>query len=476
MHELSTATKADTLRYTLSRISLESGLVLSETEGREMLLSLDPSQISSVKTSKRWFDFRILSAAKGTEEWVQHCNGRVAVEVGKFEGYSRDCNQHINRTSKNIKTVSSSLAYRQMSDMGLCYGPEFCRLLDINWDSIEKKIFGYSDVSSAMEHESRYLIHPAGLDTGLQLNTLVMASGNVDELKGHLPVFIEELTVAGKAVSSWPKGTKAMLAGWAKKNGVRSVIGGFMIESEEDSGVRLEAKGVRMLEFDNAISDVAAEAKNSDRCPYMRVIWKPDVEMLSSHQAQKVLAEDVIVPVISEAKALSPQQKELASLVDLYAYKNSEMRILQLGQHEIFLTLMDLLNADTNTPRFWRYTLVTEAGHDGHSYSGVRYLKRQNEIREEYRYHLIIVNENTNKDLKALLEDTHKMLWPGGRAILPKAISAVSDYQRSLLEEVGFEEGCLLTDNFTVVRAIDPDLQPAKRKEIVIVRYRVMMS
>ncbi|KAI5792026.1 hypothetical protein EDC01DRAFT_630520 [Geopyxis carbonaria] len=473
MHELSGGSSHG-IWFNLRKIALESGLILTESNGREMMLTLSPSQNSNTGSSKHWLDFKILSADKGSDDWVQHCNGGISVETEAFEelGYSSEAEFRISSPS-SIKQVSSDAAYKKMYDMGLCYGPSFRRLLDLNWDSKSQTISGHTNIGGAMDGESRYAIHPVGLDTGLQLSTLVMAAGNIDRLRGHLPVFIEKLTLVGAARSPWPSDSKAQLAGWAKKTGVRSTSGGFVVNSEE-AGLKLEATGVKMLEFENALSAGTTQAASS-RTPYLRVVYKPDIDKLSGEQFQAARSQKGFLSSIFENPIPSSGRfRDIASLVDLHAFKNSDMNILQIGGANIYHRLMAILNASTNCPRFWRYSLVSSSVTESvcKRYNQIQLYPNSDAIDDNEKFNLIIMGSLEETSSKDFLEATRQRLQPGGKVIVSSEILDMQDWQTSSLEEVGYENNYLATENYVVFHARNDSLKVSDEKNLIIVdRY-----
>lgn len=252
--------------------------------------------------------------------------------------------------------MDSGLSYRKMNEMGLCYGPAFQRLLDLSWDDKNKTIIGTSSIAGAMENESRYAVHPAALDAGLQLSTLVMAAGNIDRLVGHVPIFMEKLTISTIPRSAWPKDSTTRLSGRAQASGFRSAIGDFDMDSpENDFG--LQAQGVKILRFENAVPNDSLVGRD-ERLPYLRVIWKPDIDRVTSKQLRSYMKSKQEISLLTEDLTLPNHGQEMLGLVDLCIHKDSGMHILHVGDFNGHRCMKNLLQADSLSPRLRMYTSV----------------------------------------------------------------------------------------------------------------------
>lgn len=172
--------------YRLRHIVASTALVLAQSKPVELVTSLRQGRLTDSDKSQ-WFHFQIQS--HDGEQWTEHCAGEIIhpMAYSNYEGiYSGHFPRHI----------ADSMFYRAMSHIGLAYGPEFALLRDIK-SSVTEKAAQARIVAWNTNTANRYFrIHPAVLDSCLQLVFVAMTQGlcrRLDQL--YVPTLIEDIEI-----------------------------------------------------------------------------------------------------------------------------------------------------------------------------------------------------------------------------------------------------------------------------------------
>lgn len=253
-----------------------------------------------------------------------------------------------------------SKSYEEFRKTGIQYGPAFHGLTDITMNRTKGVLKAQTDLyptRELMRDESRYAIHPATLDTGLQTAALAMYFGDrtgVAKISGGVPSFIEEIHLAistyGQEVS-----THGTILAWGQKRGLKAVMGGFHIITNQ---FKLEVKGLRLTSFDTSSAVTNSENGGSiPRHPYLRAIWKPDIDYIPQSFARKALNPAVTKQI--GVSSLSHLQLELLEILDLLVHKDPGMNILQIGGTNLLPKILALFQGDSVFRRYRKYTFTS---------------------------------------------------------------------------------------------------------------------
>ena len=172
-----------------------------------------------------------------------------------------------------------------MDAIGLGYGRSFQPLGSIrsNAESDEAVANVMLTVpKDLMTRESEYIIHPTALDGCFQLSFIAAHKGEPKTLvKPYLPVTIEQLTVWNYQT---PKSASdATIYGFGRRQGLRSLHTKLSM-IDENGKTKLTAR-LKFLSLENSFGK--ADEKKA-RQPYTRLIWKPDLDRLTSHKANEL--------------------------------------------------------------------------------------------------------------------------------------------------------------------------------------------
>lgn len=194
-------------------------------------------------------------------------------------------------------------------DVGLGYGPSFQGLTNI-------KAYAYENVATAdvalqtsrdlvEGGESNYTLHPATLDTCLQLALIACHAGQVDRMrKAFVPIVADEMTI-------WVPNAEDRDAefGYGRGSGQLRGLRGAYASTQlfgKSGAVLMDLKQLRCVSYDVTTGTIKSE---SDRSPYLRLVWKPDIKSLTHNQARAMFPPtsdiNVLTPIFDKFDQLS---------------------------------------------------------------------------------------------------------------------------------------------------------------------------
>ena len=195
-------------QYKLREVKINRPMVLSEDTSTEVSLIMRPREEAS-NISKSWIEFVIFSWTSETG-WIEHCQGLTSLDTNdqKLNPINGERQMAIQRKQfkNNVEDLQSRChiplnsvdVYSRFSRMGLEYGPAFANIT-AGRASTDCAICSISipDTSSMMpnEVESSMLIHPATLDTCLQVCDIAIEGGDLSRSDLHVPTYFKEITV-----------------------------------------------------------------------------------------------------------------------------------------------------------------------------------------------------------------------------------------------------------------------------------------
>ncbi|KAK8024490.1 KR domain-containing protein [Apiospora rasikravindrae] len=170
------------------------------------------------------------------------------------------------------KPVSSARWYDSFSGSGLNYGPAFQGLSRI-------QILG---------GESRYLIHPAALDSALQLAIIAYHRGRTSDCtSAFLPVSVGSLTIhvtPDSTTSSSPpfRKAKAKTTRWDERGFASSAT--IYAADTEDCAPIVQATNIAFL----ASQAELAPREAGEKAPFTRMDWSPDFDLLTTSKVERM--------------------------------------------------------------------------------------------------------------------------------------------------------------------------------------------
>ncbi|KAL6702555.1 hypothetical protein ACN47E_001552 [Coniothyrium glycines] len=266
--------------FTIRNLALKSAFLIPDTtSGAEVILDLDASQSTKRAGAATWYTFHISSFRSDTSTWTEHCSGII-------KPITQRVTQEVRSIDIDSRQVSAAKWYQKLAHVGLEYGESFRGLSDIKSDpllNVAKARVALETTSLLFDGpESRYMLHPTSLDMCAQLALIAAHGGQVEQAStAFVPSFIGEISI-------WASDTKDTSA-VATARGWRSGLRGAHVQAQllQASGaVVLDMLDVRCIAY--AGIEKADETKNKAHnllTPYMRLVWRPDIQKLSSDQA-----------------------------------------------------------------------------------------------------------------------------------------------------------------------------------------------
>lgn len=260
----------------LRDVAIKKALVIPEDDyGVEVTTSLELVDVATA-ASPAWVTFSISSIGRESNEWTEHSTGQVKVELQAPET-SLDAEDTIPPV---VRSVDTRAWYQQFRAIGLDYGPAFQPLSQIGVDPASRRAVATIDLhpTSMAGGESRYALHPASLDGAIQLGLIACHGGRPSEAHtAFVPVHFSHLYLAYHETAA----PSAMAIARGSRQGVRSAHLNVRMRSPNGE-LWLQMEGLRCLSY-------SSETKVMDRAfssPFTRLVWKPDLRLLSNAQAR----------------------------------------------------------------------------------------------------------------------------------------------------------------------------------------------
>ncbi|KAF1960291.1 hypothetical protein CC80DRAFT_513899 [Byssothecium circinans] len=180
--------------YSLRDVSIKSTLQIPEDDyGIELMTSMDLADAALAQTPT-WVTFSISTVARDSDEWTEHCTGRIRVEIAE--------NNLISASDLTVdpaaRAADSTSWYKTFAAVGLGYGPTFRPLSHIRADTRTKNcasaIVALKTTVETMIGQSPYVLHPASLDGAIQLGLIACHNSQAEEASSaFVPVHFSQL-------------------------------------------------------------------------------------------------------------------------------------------------------------------------------------------------------------------------------------------------------------------------------------------
>ncbi|KAI0887631.1 putative polyketide synthase [Annulohypoxylon maeteangense] len=298
------------LGYTITEMLITRALVVPQTElGVEVIFQARPFNSSSKSSSDIWKEFRVFSySSTGPNE---HCRGLLSINYTQPSSEvdaDRESREALSRYdhefeySKNFCKTSATpdKVYEDLSKAGLEYGTTFRNLVEISYGP--GKALGklaIPDTKSIMpcEYEYDHLVHPATLDTFLQIlfPALTHAAANVKE--PYMPTFIQEMHVSSD-ISSNP-GHEFEVISEAAFVGFREATASIVVRDQQGETPKVRIQGVKCTALTSTNSADGGQNEEVKQLCF-DVEWEPDLDLLSKPETEAVLTATGVEDTPSE--------------------------------------------------------------------------------------------------------------------------------------------------------------------------------
>ena len=315
--------------FSFRSVAINSTMQIPDDDiGVETIFNLQAANLTISKTSEKWHDFRISSLQN--DQWTEHCNGSICAETQRAVRQGSDANEF--SIDPKSKPVDSASWYEKFADVGLGYGPTFQGLTDIrarpSLNRATATIALHTTEGNVKGGESSYHIHPSTIDFCLQLALIACHAGQPENVRqAFVPVVADEMSL-------WIPNDedKAASIGYGQATGELRGLRGAYARTQlfGTSGESLmDIKQLRCVSYNGTSSDgieVAREARN----PYLRLVWKPDIDSLSNGKARNMFPPttdaNVLVPTFDKFDQLAAYVlvQIFESYSDLFTHSNPE--------------------------------------------------------------------------------------------------------------------------------------------------------
>lgn len=261
--------------YVLRDVSIKKALVTpDDDDGIEVLLNIRPSVYGESDTKTTWWDFSVSSIDReGVKK--EHMAGSISINTRPRGKAPRKAPQFPQR--------ASGKAWNQaLREVGFDYGPTFQDMDDIRFDGKHYEASCTTNIKQSVDEtlgESRYTLHPAVVDSTLQLSIAAIYAGRTSAMDcGVVPVQVDEVTI-------WPptqqqlETKKASAYAWVDRRGIRSFENSVQMTAEDGEMV-LEIINVRTTSYEAAVPQKAESALKE--APYGTMVWERDFDSLTS--------------------------------------------------------------------------------------------------------------------------------------------------------------------------------------------------
>ncbi|KAK4992377.1 Type I Iterative PKS [Elasticomyces elasticus] len=337
--QVSGVSTTDAPSFSLRHIQILKALVIPEDQNNgavELFTMLSPMALSGTTKSKTWWEFEITSFKDGAS--TAHAAGTVAI------GETKDTIEaSILPNQVDLESLAVRNWYGQFVKVGLNFGPAFTSLLEISTPRAKsgRHAVGKTKLlqggGEGKQSESTYAIHPITIDALLQAGIIASTSGVIKELGPNVPVTIEEAyfqTPKASSPETWIIDASAEEVGFSRK-----LISAALHDGEGHICAYL--KNAHAVGYQGAAQVKDEEARE----PMLRVLWKPDVESMSSTGFSEYLR-----------LSASTGDEELSAALDLLSHKNPNQRILEINaSKELSRELLTALRVETPFKRFKSY-------------------------------------------------------------------------------------------------------------------------
>ncbi|KAL6229642.1 hypothetical protein BDW75DRAFT_249453 [Aspergillus navahoensis] len=375
--------------YMLRDVSIKQALVTPDHDtGIEVMLNMRPSNHAATEDQGPWWDFNVSSVGEGGHV-KEHMAGSIAITTRRH-GPSM-------RVVPNLPQRASGKSWNQaLNAVGFYYGPTFQDMQNIRFDGKTYAATCDTRIKTTVEGmvgESRHVIHPASVDSCLQLLIVANWAGRSAMMtSGAVPIQVDEVTIWKPTAEQVDIG-EATAFSWITPRGVRAFNGHSKLKSY-DGELLMQIRNMRCMAYEAAVPQQAGEPAKPQ--PYGEMAWKLDVDSLRG-----------------------TVDLDVASFAELVYFKNPESKFLISGEETVEAVLAKLPSARTVTAVAPTTELVD---HLATRFGGIEGLTIQkcdlsedleSQSVKEGSYDLLLA-----PTVDANAQTVRKILAPGGKAVI----------------------------------------------------------
>ncbi|KAK1979528.1 fatty acid synthase [Colletotrichum cereale] len=300
------AGKVEIANYVLRDVSIKKALVTPDDDnGIEVMLNMRPAMSNPGEAAgahHSWWDFNVSSVDQDGAA-KDHMTGSIAINAREARPEPSSAPDHLTRKASGKEWNHALRA------VGFDYGPTFADMTDISFNG-KDYICTCKTVAKAetgiMVGESRHVLHPATVDSCLQLMIASIYAGRTKAMgAGAVPIQVDEVTIWKPAASQLADGGRATAMSYTSERGMRSFNCGSELVAN-DGQLLMEISNMRCTLYEAAIPQAASEPAKP--MSYGEMVWRPDVE----------------------SPSVSGEKLSIAEYLDLAAFKNAGTKVLDI--------------------------------------------------------------------------------------------------------------------------------------------------
>lgn len=261
--------------YVLRDVSIQTALVTpDDDDGVEITLNMRPSVYG-----QGWWDWSVSSIDSDTTK-KDHMSGSVSINTRAGKKTPWEIPQFPQRASG--KSWNQALR-----EVGFDYGTTFQDIDDIRFDGKTYRAACTTNIKQVVDEsmgESRYVLHPASIDSTLQLSIASIYAGRTENMDcGVVPVQVDEVAI-------WPptaqqlKDQKANVYAIVDRRGLRTSEGSIQLTAADGQMV-MEIVNMRATSYEAAVPQKADSAL--EEAPYGEMTWQPDFDIPENRNGLK---------------------------------------------------------------------------------------------------------------------------------------------------------------------------------------------
>ena len=268
--------------YVLRDVTIKKALVIPDDDtGIELLFSMRRANNLEDEEQCPWWSFNVCSINQDglTND---HMSGSIAINAR--------AERPAPRPSLHLPQRASGREWnRALRSVGFDYGPTFADMTDIEFNGVDFICQSKTQVKTMAGNiigESRHVLHPATVDSCLQLMIASIFAGRTQAMSAAIaPTQVDE-------VSIWPPTRDQLNDGfataWTDERGLRSFVCGNQLVAKNGQ-VLMEMNNMRGTLYEAAVpQSLLADMKSM---PYGKMTWKVDIDSLKTVQSVEKFIE-----------------------------------------------------------------------------------------------------------------------------------------------------------------------------------------
>lgn len=299
--------------FRLRDLKFRRALVLDPMATAKLMLTMHPVAGSD----QTWLQYKVWSLGED-EAWDEHHSGLITLSVGIYKGQQTAAPESLALPLRS--PTPGRLWYKAMQDAGYNFGPSFQKHLAVETTlgkRYSRSVVSLDPPASRWSPQSDYPLHPACMDGFFQTTTASLWEGDRSSMNAVLiPSSIDSVIVAASSIAR--EGvvvTSADYIGTGRREDKTNYNSQGTMYNPADGAVMAELKGVHY-------SRLETRADVYTSYTYLRAAWKPDFSLLKEdtkfHRALALSGDESV-------------QDAVQSVIDLAAYKNPNLAVLELN-------------------------------------------------------------------------------------------------------------------------------------------------